>query len=114
MKDKKQLTRTIILWSLYVVLLAATILVFVFNTQINGGPLVKVDPTDPASAKVHDPESVFKIVTDSAFVKYMVEVAVPAIFNTIRIAGIAVTLGIALHYLAKLAFHTKKGKHYLD
>ena len=110
MKDKKQLTRTIILWSLYVLLLVGTILIFVFNTQINGGPLVKVDPTDPTSATVHDPESVFKIVTDSAFVKYMVEVAVPAIFNTIRIVGIAVTAGIILHYLAKLVFHTKKGK----
>ena len=107
---KANLKRTIILWSLYAILLVATILVFVFNTQINGGPLVKVDPTDPASEMVRNPESVFKVVTDSAFVKYMVEVAVPAIFNTIRIVGIAVTFGIVLHYLAKLAFHTKKGK----
>ena len=107
---KANLKRTIILWSLYAILLVATILVFVFNTQINGGPLVKVDPTDPASEMVRNPESVFKVVTDSAFVKYMVEVAVPAIFNTIRIVGLAVTFGIALHYLAKLAFHTKKGK----
>ena len=107
---KANLKRTIILWSLYAILLVATILVFVFNTQINGGPLVKVDPTDPASEMVRNPESVFKAVTDSAFVKYMVEVAVPAIFNTIRIVGIAVTFGIVLHYLAKLAFHTKKGK----
>ena len=107
---KANLKRTIILWSLYAILLVATILVFVFNTQINGGPLVKVDPTDPASEMVRNPESVFKVVTDSAFVKYMVEVAIPAIFNTIRIVGIAVTFGIVLHYLAKLAFHTKKGK----
>ena len=110
MNDKAKLRRTIILWSLYAILLVATILVFVFNTEINGGPLVKVDPLDPASAKVHDPESVFKIATDSAFLKYLVEVAVPAIFNTIRIVGIAVTAGIALHYLAKLVFHSKKGK----
>ena len=110
MKDKKQLTRTIILWSLYVLLLVGTILIFVFNTQINGGPLVKVDPSDPDSAMQRVPESVFKVATDSAFVKYMVEVAVPAIFNTIRIVGIAVTAGIILHYLAKLVFHTKKGK----
>ena len=110
MKDKAKLRKTIILWSLYAILLIATILIFVFNTQINGGPLVKVDPTDPASEMVRRPESVFKVVTDSAFVKYMVEVAVPAIFNTIRIAGIAVTLGIALHFFAKLVFHSKKGK----
>ena len=110
MNDKTKLKRTIILWSLYAVLLIATILIFVFNTQINGGPLVKVDPNDPASEMVRQPESVFKIVSDSAFVKYMVEVAVPAIFNTIRIVGIAVTAGIALHFLAKLVFQTKKGK----
>ena len=110
MKDKAKLRKTIILWLLYPILLVATVLVFVFNTEINGGPLVKVDPLDPASAKVHDPESVFKIATDSAFLKYLVEVAVPAIFNTIRIAGIALTFGIALHYFAKLAFHSKKGK----
>ena len=110
MKDKAKLRKTIILWSLYAILLIATILIFVFNTQINGGPLVKVDPTDPSSEMVRQPESVFKVVTDSAFVKYMVEVAVPAIFNTIRIVGIAVTLGIALHFFAKLVFHSKKGK----
>ena len=110
MKDKQKLIRTIIWWSLYALLLVATILVFVFNTQINGGPLTKVDPNDPNSAQIHNPESVFKIVTDSVFVKYMVETAVPAIFNTIRIAGIAVTFGLALHYFAKLAFHSKKGK----
>ena len=107
---KANLKRTIILWSLYAILLVATILVFVFNTEINGGPLVKVDPTDPTSEMVRQPESVFKIVTDSAFAKYMVEVAVPALLNTIRIVGIAVTLGIALHYFAKLVFHSKKGK----
>ena len=110
MKDKANLRKTIILWSLYVLLLVGTILVFVFNTQINGGPLKEITTDAGNTAKVHDPESVFKIVTDSAFVKYMVEVAVPAIFNTIRIVGIAVTLGIALHFFAKLVFHSKKGK----
>ena len=110
MKDKAKLRKTIILWSLYAILLVATILVFVFNTEINGGPLVHVDPNDTTSPMVHNPESVFKIVTDSAFAKYMVEVAVPAIFNTVRIVGIAVTLGIALHFFAKLVFHSKKGK----
>ena len=110
MNDKAKLRKTIILWSLYALLLVGTILVFVFNTQINGGPLVKVDPDDPLSATVHNPESVFQIESDSPFVVYMVEKAVPAIFNTIRIIGIAVTFGIALHYLAKLVFHSKKGK----
>ena len=110
MKDKSKLVRTIILWSLYALLLVGTILVFVFNEQINGGPLERVDPTDPTSPMVHNPESVFKTTSESGFVKYVVETGVPALFNTIRIIGIALTFGIALHYFAKLAFRTKKGK----
>ena len=104
MKDKSKLIKTIVLWSIYGLIMIGTILVFCFNTQINGGPLVHVDPNDPTSEMIRNPESVFKITTDSAFLKYMVETAFPAIFNTIRI------IGIALHYLAKLAFHSKKGK----
>ena len=111
MNDKNKLRKTIILWSLYAVLMIATILVFVFNTEINGGPLQKI--TDPGTGeiiKVRNPESVFKIDTTSDFLKYIVETGVPALLNTIRIVGIAITLAIALHYLAKVAFHSKKGK----
>ena len=111
MNDKNKLRKTIILWCLYAVLMIATILVFVFNTEINGGPLQKI--TDPGTGeiiKVRNPESVFKIDTTSDFLKYIVETGVPALLNTIRIVGIAITLAIALHYLAKVAFHSKKGK----
>ena len=111
MNDKNKLRKTIILWCLYAALMIATILVFVFNTEINGGPLQKI--TDPGTGeiiKVRNPESVFKIDTTSDFLKYIVETGVPALLNTIRIVGIAITLAIALHYLAKVAFHSKKGK----
>ena len=111
MNDKNKLRKTIILWCLYAVLMIATILVFVFNTEINGGPLQKI--TDPGTGeiiKVRNPESVFKIDTTSDFLKYIVETGAPALLNTIRIVGIAITLAIALHYLAKVAFHSKKGK----
>ena len=87
-----------------------TILVFWFNKQIFGGPLVKVDPTDPNSNMIRKPESIFKIATDSEFLKYFVEHAIPNTLATIRIAGVAITLAIALHYLAKIVFRSKKGK----
>ena len=106
--NKEQLKKTIIKWSLYALLMIATILVFVFQEQIFGGPLVEVTNTDGTTSSIRDPESVFKITTSSAFLKYLVETGVPAIFATIRIAGLAITFGIAVHYLAKIAFHGKK------
>ena len=111
MNDKqKQLIRTIVLWSLFGLLLIGTILVFVFDKQINDGPLVKVDPTDPNSPSQSAWLSVFHIETDNRVLKYLVETAIPGFFNTIRIAGIAVTLAIGVHYLARIVFHGKKAK----
>ena len=107
MKNEK-LVKTIIKWSLYGLLMIGTILVFIFAEKIFGGPLVKVDPTDPYSEMVRDPESVFKYTGDSAFLKYFIESAVPSIFATIRIAGVAITLAIGVHYLAKIVVHGKK------
>ena len=103
MNDKQKLVRTIIKWSLYGLLMVGTIFVFAFSKQIFGGPLVKVDPTDPNSEMIRKPESIFKIATDSEFLKYFVEHAIPNTLATIRIAGVAITLAIALHYLAKIA-----------
>ena len=108
MNDKSKLVKTIVKWSLYALLMIATILVFIFSEKIFGGPL-KPDPLDPTT-NVRDPESVFKITTDSAFLKYFVEHAIPNTLKTIQIAGIAFTFGIALHYFAKLAFRSKRGK----
>ena len=108
MKNEK-LVKTIIKWSLYGLLMIGTILVFVFQEQIFGGPLVKVDPSDPYNTEmVRDPESVFKFTGNNAFLKYFVENAIPSLLATIRIAGIAITLAIGVHYLAKVAFHGKK------
>ena len=105
---KEQLKKIIIKWSLYAILMIATILIFVFSEKIFGGPLVKVDPADPDSALVRNPESVFKYDGTSAFLKYFIEQAIPSLFATIRIAGLAVTFAIGVHYLAKVVVHGKK------
>ena len=59
---KEQLKKIIIKWSLYAILMIATILIFVFSDKIFGGPLVKVDPADPDSdchrSLYNDPDSV--------------------------------------------------------
>ena len=111
MNDKnKQLIRTIVLWSLFGLLIVGTILVFVFDKQINDGPMKLIDETDPMSGKEPAWLSVFHIETDNGFLKWLVETAVPGLLNTIRIAGIAIALAIGVHYLAKLVFQGKKAK----
>ena len=111
MNDKqKQLLRTIVLWSLFGLLLIGTILVFVFDKQINDGPMVLIDETDQMAGKQPAWLSVFHITTDNGFLKWLVETAVPGLLNTIRIAGIASALAIGVHYLAKVVFQGKKAK----
>ena len=110
MKDKSKLIRTIIFWSIYVLLVVGTVLVFVFDTEINGGPLQDAYNDAGQKIQVHNPPSVFQTTNKNEFVKYVVETGVPAIFNSIRIIGIALTFGIALHYFAKIIFRSNKGK----
>ena len=107
MKDKKQLRSTIIKWSLYGILVVATILVFIFSEQIFGGELKQISET----VSKRDPESVFsQTVSNVPFLQYMFEHAIPNTLRTIQIVGIAVSLAIALHYLAKIVFTGKKAK----
>ena len=107
MKNKQELRNTIIKWSLYGLLMIATILIFIFDEAIFGGQLKEVE-TDVYKRV---PESVFSAqVSDSAVLQYMYSEAIPHTLGTIRIIGLAVTFGIVLHYLAKIVFHSKKGK----
>ena len=111
MKDKQQLIKTIILWSLYAILMVGTILVFVFSTEIFGGPLKSVTNDQGEIIKVRDPLPVFDSkVSDSSFVQYLWQHGIPNTLATIRIVGVAITLAIALHYFAKIVFRSKKGK----
>ncbi len=107
MEDKKNLKNKIIKWSLYGLLMVATILIFAFSADIFG---VK-DGLNADGTINWNPPSVFnQTVSTVPFLQYMFQHAIPNTLRTIQIAGIAITLGIALHYFARIAFKTKKGK----
>ncbi|MCR5492025.1 MAG: mechanosensitive ion channel family protein [Bacilli bacterium] len=102
MKNKKKL----ILWIAYGALMVATILVFVFTPQIFG---VKKG-INPDGSINWDPRSVFDVqVSDNPFLQYMASQFLPNLLHTIQIVGMAVTLGIALHYAMMITFRSKKG-----
>ena len=111
---KKETRNTIIKWSLYALLMIATIIIFAFSTQIFGQNYHKVldengywNGTDYA----WDVEPMFyKSNTGNAFADYFLEHAIPNTLRTIQIIGVAVTFAIALHFLAKIVFRSKKGK----
>ena len=107
MNDKAKLKKTIIKWSLYAALMIATIIIFVFSANIFG---VK-NGLDDTGNIIWNPKSVFnQKVSDVPFLQYMFEHAIPNTLKTIQIIGIAVTFGIALHYLARIVFTSKKAK----
>lgn len=108
MADKKQIKKgTIAKWVAYGVLVLGTILVFIFSSDIFG---VK-DGINEEGQVIWKIKSVFnQEVSTNAFVQYMYEHAIPNFLKTIQIWGIAITLAIALHYIAKITFRSKKGK----
>lgn len=113
---KKETRNRIIKWSLYALLVIATILVFVFSNYIFGAGKDSVTKTLPDGSQVK--ETIWTIQepmfynsnTGSAFADYFLEHFIPNTLRTIQIAGIAITFAIALHYLAKIVFRSKKGK----
>ena len=113
---KKETRNRIIKWSLYALLVIATILIFVFSKYIFGAGKDSVTKTLPDGSQVK--ETIWTIQepmfynsnTGSAFADYFLEHAIPNTLRTIQIAGIAITFAIALHYLAKIVFRSKKGK----
>ena len=113
---KKETRNRIIKWSLYALLVIATILIFVFSNFIFGAGKDSVTKTLPDGSQVK--ETIWTIQepmfynsnTGSAFADYFLEHAIPNTLRTIQIAGIAITFAIALHYLAKIVFRSKKGK----
>lgn len=112
---KKETINRIIKWSLYALLVAATILIFVFSNYIFGAGKEIVQNEVGGKTVV---ETIWTIQepmfynsnTGSAFVDYFLEHFIPNTLRTIQIAGIAITFAIALHYLAKIVFRSKKGK----
>ena len=107
MNDKAKLRNTIIKWSIFGLLVVATILIFAFSADIFG---VKNGIDDNGNI-IWNPRSVFnQKVSDVPFLQYMFEHAIPNTLRTIQIAGIAVVFAVALHYFARIAFVGKKAK----
>ncbi len=110
---KKETKNRIIKWSLYALLVIATVLIFAFNKEIFGLNYHKeLDVNGDATGKmIWDYEPMFwGLDTGNAFTNYFLKEAIPHTLMTIRIIGVAVTFAIALHYLAKIVFRSKKGK----
>ena len=111
---KKETRNRIIKWSIYGVLVIATVLVFIFSTPLFGQNYHKVldeygvwNGTDYA----WDIEPIFySFNSGNAFADYFVKNAIPNTLRTIQIIGVAVTLAIALHYLARIVFRSKTAK----
>ena len=93
---KKETRNRIIKWSLYALLVIATVLIFVFSTGIFGRDYHKVvDESGVWNGKMEwtDKPMFYEINTGNAFADYFLEHAIPN-----------------LHYLAKIVFRSKKGK----
>ena len=113
MNDKTKLRNTIIKWSLFGLLVIATILIFVFSANIFGEGQHKVlDEYGQATGEIAwDVEPMnYKTNTGNAFANYFLEHAIPNTLRTIQIAGIAIIFAVALHYFARIAFVGKKAK----
>ena len=96
---------TIILWIVFLLFAAAAILITVFSTKIFG----KGHITE-GGAFVWDVEPICNdVVSDNAFVQYMYQNFTKNMLHSIQIIGFALILAVALHYLAKITFRTKRG-----
>ena len=103
----KQLVKTIVLWSLYGLLVIGAIIIAIFSPYIWG---VKEGITDEGVIIWTIEPAFNQVVSENPFVQYMYQHAIPNTFRTILIVGIAITLAIALHYVARITFRSKKGK----
>ena len=111
MKDKNKLIKTIVLWSVYAILVIATILLFVLFTDLWKQKVVL--SYDANKNPIYDPESltVFdKDVSNVPFFQWLYEFGLRGLLKSIQIITIALTLGIFLHYFTKLAFRSKRGR----
>ena len=105
---KQETKNRIIKWSLYAVLVVATIIIFALSEHIFGKGYNKDVVTGDITWETEP--MYWNANFGNDFVNYFLEHAIPNTLKTIAIVGVAVTLAIALHYLAKIVFRSKKGK----
>ena len=105
---KKANKTSVAAWILFVLLAAAAIVITAFSAQIFG-----VSHKDVAGQIVWDvaPKMYdFRVVvSDNAFVQYMYSQFPINMLKTVQIIGFAVILAVALNYLAKISFRSKRG-----
>ena len=109
---KKETKNRIIKWSIYGVLVAATVAIFIGSKFIFGEAKSSVGPTKEWITLPWFWDTAKNDYMDfgNGFVNYVVVRAIPHLLKTISIVGVAVTLAIALHYIAMIVFRGKKAK----
>ena len=90
---------SILAWVAYAILIAGTIVIFAFWKDIYG-----VSHIDPITKKlVWDFKPMFaEIVSENAALQTLYSEGVPGFLRCVVIIGIAITIGIGLHYLGKI------------
>ena len=90
---------TIISWILYALLVGGVVAIVVYWKSIFG--VSHVDPL--TKAVVWDYEPFFhNKVSDNTFVQSLFTDVIPAALKIVVIVGVAITIGILLHYLGKV------------
>jgi small conductance mechanosensitive channel len=105
---KKNKTGIIIKWVLFALLVAATVVITLFNKEIFGFKKV-IGIVEGVEKWEWDPQPLFHATSTNAILQYVIRDLPLHLLKSIQIVGFAVTLAVALHYLAKVSFHTKRG-----
>ena len=105
---KKNVTPIIIKWVLFALLVAVTVVITVFNKEVFGFRTVDT-VVDGVTTYKWDPEPLFHGTSSNAVVQYLIKDLPLHLIKSIQIVGFAVTIAVALHYVAKVSFHTKRG-----
>ena len=90
---------TILLWCSYALLLAGTAVIFAFWKHIFG-----ISHVDPITKRiVWDFPTMFNnVVSENAAIQTLYQYGVPSFLKCVVIIGVAVTIGIGLHFLTKV------------
>ena len=105
---KKNKTGIIIKWVLFALLVAATVVITLFNKEIFGFKKV-IGVVEGVEKWEWDPQPFFHGTSTNAILQYVIRDLPLHLLKSIQIVGFAVTLAVALHYLAKVSFRTKRG-----
>ncbi len=106
-KTKQQIHSRIIWYCVYAVLIAITVVGFVFYRDIFGWAETITNDDGTITTVLHG--FFHQQVSDVPFIQYLYEDAIPNSVKTVQIITIAIFLAIVLFFLAKITFHSKKG-----